>query len=314
MIRAMIVTRPTVRRLVLLAALWSCGLADAQTLLGVSVAGTPRPDAALPGPVDPEIAELVALARRTRTAQTGWAPGKPLADARNAHSTNTREQMKDALERDRNFLEADVRQEINPPHELEMRHDEGQERGDNLTVRQWLAIGVASGRGLKLDVKEARHMPRLIDEIAAAGVPAGLLMFSLGFDSADRWGARLRARFPQAWIAINSPSHEDELTPSGIEAMLALGRRIGGPITFIVYFDSLTLAKLNALKPGGPVSIWNSRFAGTRVEDPAAVTRSLERMGVDGVVDIRPSAGLVDYVGLGLGWAAGKLESFAGNF
>ncbi|MBI4862957.1 MAG: DUF2181 domain-containing protein [Candidatus Riflebacteria bacterium] len=290
------------RALALLFGLLLCRQAGAQglELLDVRQDGSDRLAVAAAPAADPEIERLVELARRTRGSKTEWTPGKPLAEGRNAHNTNTKEHMKEALERAWNFIEGDVRQELNPPHELEMRHDACHETGDNLTLRQWLAVGAASGRGLKLDVKEPQHVDRVIEEVVAAGVPEGRLMSNLGFDAMETWGSKIRARFPGVRLAINPPSGAGKLDASRVDAMLAQGRRFGGPVTFVVRFDLLTAASLHALKTGGPVSVWNSPFEGPTVEDAAAVTRSLKERGVDGVVDIRQSKSLGDRVAGGI--------------
>lgn len=278
---------------VMVAMVFWAGMAGAQTLglLGVTADGTTQVGAAVE-PIDPEIADLVALARRTRTERTAWEAGMPLSDGRNAHSTNTKEHMKDALEGDHNWLESDIRQEINAPHAMEARHDSGQEDGDNLLLKQWLTIGQASGRGLKLDVKEDQHMQRILDEVRASGVPDERLMFNLGFDAMAQWGERIRAQHPRAWLAINPPSGDGKLDATRAEAMVAQGRRFGGPVTFVVRFDLLTKATLATLKTGGPVSVWNALTEGPTVKNADALTRSLKDQGVDGVVDIRDTNSL----------------------
>src|SRR5438270_4687281 len=96
--------------------------------------------------------------------QTSWWRGRPLSEGKNAHKTNTREQF-DAAMKDGtfNWFEGDVRKELHGDR-VEMRHDTTPEPGDNLTLKEWLALGKASGRGLKLDVKDGFELPEIIRE------------------------------------------------------------------------------------------------------------------------------------------------------
>ncbi|MBM4379820.1 MAG: DUF2181 domain-containing protein [Deltaproteobacteria bacterium] len=223
-----------------------------------------------------------------RNPQTWWT-GRPLSEARNAHSTNTRADFEAALAHGFNFLEGDVRVELNPPHALEMRHDRGDEPGDNLSLAEWLERGAASGRGLKLDVKETDRMPELLDAVAAAGVPEGRLMINLGDAAMRRWGPLVRERFPGATLACNPPAGEQggKLSARQVEAMASLARTLGGPVTFVVRLDLLTDAAIRTLSPLGPVSVWNDPGRPTPA-DLVREERALRDRGVSGMVDLRP--------------------------
>ena len=101
-------------------------------------------------------------------------------------------------------------------------------------------------------------MARILDLVAASGVDEGRVMFNLGFGAMAEWGARIRARFPNAWLAVNPPQGDSALTAEDAQAMVAQGRQFGGPVTHVVRFDLLNKASLAILKTGGPVSVWNS--------------------------------------------------------
>lgn len=224
-----------------------------------------------------------------------WWPGRPLSEAKNAHSTNTREHFEAALAGGYNFLEGDIRVELNPPHALEMRHDKGDEPGDNLTLAEWLELGTASGRGLKLDVKETDRLPELLDAVAASGLPEGRLMLNLSDAAMRKWGPLIRGRYPGCTLALNPPGGEvnGKLSRRQVEAMASLAKQLGGPVTFVVRVDLLTDAAIQALSSLGPVSVWNDPGRAAPA-DLGKAERELRRRGVTGVVDLRPGASVRD--------------------
>lgn len=263
--------------------------------------------------------DLFELAAATRNPATLWLPGRPLSDARNAHRTNTREEFEHALEAGYNFFEGDVSSELNPPHGLEMRHDEMHESGDNLTLAEWLDLGKASGRGLKLDIKDGERTGEVLDAIARAGVPDERLMLNLGFDAMARWGDEIRQRFPHAILAINPPSklggqeaRDGKLRDLQVAAMVDQAKRFGPPATFVVRYDRLTDQAIGKFKAVGAVSVWNSPSQGG-VKDVAALTRKLRVRGVDGVIDLRKSMGTLDKARAGLGLARNAVRTFFGK-
>jgi len=284
-------------------------------LLGFSQAraqGEAQADKPAPPPIDKSLADLFELARRTRNAGTVWRASTPLMDAHNAHSTNTKKQLRDALEHGYNFLEGDIREEINHKSRLEMRHDTVHESGDNLPLRNWLELGRTSGRGLKLDVKEPQHMAQVLKLVEEAEVPDERLMFNLGSAGMGEWGARIRARFPDSILAINPPGGDGKLSTSQVERMIAQAKRFGAPVTFVVRFDLLTRAAIQQLEARGPISVWNSPFSGEPVKDPELLEAKLRRIGVTGVIDLRPSVGktakLARYADFGVNWTRTQVD------
>ncbi len=249
------------------------------------------------GKVDSKYFGTVDLAERTKSASTMWWGGRPLSQASNAHRTNTREQLEEALKEGYNFLEGDVREEINHKGRLEMRHDGTHESGDNLTLKEWLEIGKASGRGLKLDVKEPGHMPDLLKTVEAVGVPQERLMFNLGYDDMQRWGAEIRKKFPDATLALNPTESNGKISTESAERVIAQARQFGQPVTFVARFDWLSDDVIQKLEAVAPVSVWNSQFEGRKVEDPAKEAAKLRDRGISGVVDLRESAGWKEKAG-----------------
>ncbi|MBM3275248.1 MAG: hypothetical protein FJZ00_08845, partial [Candidatus Sericytochromatia bacterium] len=49
-------------------------------------------------------------------------------------------------------------------------------------------------------------------------------------------------------------------------------------------------------KGKGAISVWNSQFQGAKVADPDQLAETLRQRGVDGVIDLRESAGTWDRV------------------
>lgn len=233
------------------------------------------------------------LARVVAAMDDRWFAGRPLSDAHNAHRTNTQEELEAAMDGGYNWFEGDVRAEINHPDRLEMRHDRAHERGDNLTLREWLEAGRDAGRGLKIDVKETALMEQLLDTIEEAGIPDERLMLNLGDAGMDVWGAEIRRRFPDAWLAVNPARErggrknaEGPIEDWQVDRMIALAERFGGPVTFVLHEGQVTRDAVERLQRIGPVSIWGN------VEDPAARAEALRAIGVEGMIDLGEAHGI----------------------
>lgn len=221
-----------------------------------------------------------------------WWKGRPLSEGRNAHKTNTVEQMNEAMKSGANWLECDLRREQNPPYDIECRHDLGDERGDNLKLSEWLKIGVKSGRGLKLDIKESQYLPQILDELEKAKVPSERLMIP----AVSRAIPEIRRRFPDAILTIGSPGGQPvngKLTDEQVDRMIATVKKTGQPCAFIARYDTLTDSAIKKLSAVAPVSVWNDPGL-PGAENPQRVTTSLRARGVNGVIDIRKSESLLD--------------------
>jgi hypothetical protein len=247
------------------------------------------------------------FAARTRGPDTTWWAGRSLTQARNAHRTNTKEQFAEALTSGANWFEGDIRKELHSDT-LEMRHDTSAESGDNMTLKEWLAAGKASGRGLKLDVKDGDQMARILDEVEAAGIPSERLMFNIGASEATEFGAEIRRRFPRATVALN-PS--GDLSETSAAQMMEQARDIGGPVTFVTRADQLTPELAKTLEAVGPVSVWNDPGRGGL--DERGVKRLEQRLraqGVTGMIDLRPSESTIDKIKHGVD----KAKNIAGEW
>ncbi len=222
-----------------------------------------------------------------------------LEGARNSHRTNTKEQFDDALKQNTQWLESDVRREIDHPERMETRHDEGQESGDNLPLSDWLNKGLETGRGLKLDIKDQDRTPQILDEVEKAGAPDERMMFNLGSSGIDRYGKEIRRRFPNSILAINPPS--GGMTRQNLEKMVRQADETGGPTTFVLREDEVTDEAIKALKGHGTISVWNSPgFALPGDTSPEERAENLHRRGVNGLIDLRPDKGPLDLIGDGI--------------
>jgi hypothetical protein len=242
---------------------------------------------------------------RAQGLDTTWHRGQPLSEARNAHRTNTKEQFQDALKSGANWFEGDVRLEIDKSG-IEMRHDTQHESGDNLTLREWLTMGKASGRGLKLDVKEPEHMAEILKTIKEVGIPEERLMLNLGFDAMNKWGAEIRKQFPNAILAINPPT-DGKLSAADARRMVDQAKKFGDPVNFVVRYNNLTDEAIREFQkhPGASISVW-----GSGVDDVAATTESLKRRGVNGMIDLAEGhgKGADDYLKDGFNWVRTGLD------
>jgi hypothetical protein len=241
--------------------------------------------ASLPAP--PSQPPLLTLAKDARFAGHVWAPGRPLSEARNAHVTNTPAEMRAALEGDYNFFEGDVRvRSLNGHRRAVMAHDVDQK--EFLTLEEWVAVGVASGRGLKLDIKEGEALDEIAVRIAASRLPQERLILNFSLDQFPPERVRaLRAAFPRAVFALNPKGgHGDQYTPEQLDDLVAYTWAYGGPTIYPLRVDAVTAPIVARLEPHGDVAIWNTpqRFAPA---DLAEATRKLRAMGVTSMIDLR---------------------------
>lgn len=199
--------------------------------------------------------------------------------------------MREALEGDNNWLEGDLR--VAGDGRLVMSHDADKE-DEGLELQEWLAIGGAGARGLKVDVKENEAIPELLDQLEASGIPDGRIMLNVGASALDEQAVRdVRARFPEAWIALNPRAEEGRgYHDEDLAEITALADAAGGRVAFPIRWDIASDEAVKALKPHGRISIWTSASQGTP-DDAAAETASLRERGVDGVIDLGPPTGTV---------------------
>jgi hypothetical protein len=232
-----------------------------------------------------EVRALVG--HETDRARDAWTLGDGPEAMRNAHMSNTAEQLRIALEGDYNSLEGDVRLEHGVPV---MSHDRAGAHA--LLFADWLRVGLATGKHLRIDFKEAAaldqvsallkrmHVP---DEQVTLNVSTGTPHMDSDVDLATL--ERVRAAHPKALIGFN-------LTPTllGREpraAVEAAARAIGGPTQVAIAVQDANPARIRELRDAGLfVGVWND-VSTHPVEDVAGTVAQLRERGANGLVDLR---------------------------
>lgn len=242
---------------------------------------------------DEERDNLLELASTTAADEAGAAE-LPLNEQHNAHHSNTPEEMREALEGDYQWMEGDIRRDP-----AIMAHDW---QSDGLSLRDWLAIGKESGRGLKLDIKEGESVDSVIEELQRADIPQDRLILNADVMAGPGGSGRnispeqlqqLRDAFPEATIAIGAKTGR---TPEGttyteaqVEEMISLAEQIGGPVMFPLRAELVTPEIVERLSAHGTVAIWNdpSTYPLSSDADIEAAEQRFRDMGVTGIIDLR---------------------------
>lgn len=226
--------------------------------------------------------ELVRLGERNAGGR--WHIGDDLAEARNMHATNRASELRAALRGDFDWLEVDVRRIAG---RLVASHDRVPAR-DALRMEDWLRVGAATERGLKLDFKERDAIAPMLDLVAAAGIAQERLVINVPTRGSQALTLeqlrRIRRRFPRA--TINLSLGNGAYTTAVIARAVALGRDLGGPVAYPLDLARVDQRIVRAFAPGGHVAIFNDPRR-TPVRDLDAARRRLRQWGVDGTIDLR---------------------------
>lgn len=236
---------------------------------------------------------LLALAAATASPDVRWLPGQRWTSARNAHETNSAMSLVRALRSDANWLEGDLRRDER--RRLVMAHDV-HDVGWGVTFERWLEIGAASGRGVKIDLKDPGAFRQMLDAVAASGIDESRLIFNVpvagrpDLTLTDAQLRELRRRFPRATVNL-SPTGLRAFTRDVVDELARTARVVGGAVMFPLQWDLLRDDVIQALRPFGRIAVWSSPIWGTPA-DPAGEALELRRRGVDGMVDLAdPSHG-----------------------
>ncbi len=256
-------------------------------------------------------AKLLSLAKAK--PELAWPAGGDMKDARNAHRTNTVEEMTEALEGNYNWLECDVRLEgplrdkisIGGNRRPITAHDSFQTNG--MLFEDWVKIGKASGRGLKVEIKTGGALDQVLEILKKEGISQDKLILNIGIPDPgpakgdsdsdlaskpvdDERLKKIRKDFPRA--IINLSPGANETTPEGyytsrqVEQMIRYSKAAGKPVMFPLKAEMVSPEIVKALKPYGKIAIWNdpSTF---NPADPEAEIARFRSWGVDGMIDIR---------------------------
>jgi len=228
------------------------------------------------------VEQLIDIGRRNAGGR--WTAGDDLAGARAMHSTNRGVELRAALEGDYDWLEVDVRRIRGA---LVASHDPTP-APDALRMTDWIRIGAATQRGLKLDFKERDAIAPTLDLVAAAGVPDARVVINVPVEGRERVTLeqlrRIRRRFPRATINLSLGS--GAYTAHQARRAVELARSVGGPIAFPLDLARVDERVVRAFKRGGAVAIWNDPRR-TPVRDTGATRAQLRRWGVNGTIDLR---------------------------
>ena len=241
-------------------------------------AGLPAAPAALPTLPANVRTELLGLARaypeQRWNASAGWAA------ARNAHVTNTIDQLRDSLRGPYNYLEGDIRTVDGVPV---MRH--GTHDNVDMQLAEWLEIGRESGRGLKMDIKEQGAIIPSVLLAKRAGIDASHLLVNISAKTDPIILMAVRQIYPTATVNI---SPDGALDQAGLDQLMKAATVVKGAVMFPLRVDLITQNIVDQLKPHGAIAIWNDPSV-PGVSDIPALTKQLRAMGVDGMIDLRPS-------------------------
>lgn len=244
-----------------------------------------------------------------------WKGDKSIGAARNAHFTNTPEEMARALRGNYDWLEGDVRLEGGlrslpaiGDRKAIMAHAPQDIHG--MTLDEWVQVCMRSGRGMKIDLKQATAVDEMLEVLARHHVPDERLILNVGigwgpgglggvpnelFNSAlDPWVSendlkKIRAAHPNVVINLSSLTRPQ---PPGttysehqIKKMIHLAQVTGQPVMFPLRAEFVTPEVVAQLKPYGKIAIWNDPSS-YKPQDVEADIRRFRAMGVDGVIDL----------------------------
>jgi hypothetical protein len=233
-------------------------------------------------------AQMQELLRLARLHPEARGHSVELSQIRNAHLTNTYDQLAQALGRRLNMLEGDVR--LDHARRPVMAHG----RGDTgLPLDQWLTAARESGRQIKLEFKDSDAAWQTVALVRQMDIDPDLVTLNVmcvNWPGLDRMSVqdigRLREQMPQSRIAlsIGRVPYTDHSIEQARHAALA-----AGPVelvTFTLQADYITRDTIRKLAPYGSISAWNY----PAFFDPADIEAErirLREMGVNGMIDLR---------------------------
>ncbi len=259
---------------------------------------------------DKEKAEFMTLAKAR--PDLAWPADRDIGAARNAHRSTTRDELREALTGNYDYIEADLRLEgpgrkflhIGGERRPVVAHDSYQTNG--ILFEDWVPIVKASGRGIKVDFKDNGALDGVIAILKKNEIPDYRLNMNIGvgnppvaspgaaIESAllqppnDKRIAQIRAAFPKCIINLSpgKPMDGKRYTERQIAQLARYAKEAGQPVMFPMRSDYVTPELVAQLKPYGKVAVWNDPSVDSP-KDIAAATARFRAMGVDGTIDLR---------------------------
>lgn len=246
--------------------------------------------------------KLEELAEKNKTR--GWPLDGDIANAVNAHYTNTYSELKKELEGDCNWFECDVRPEgplrkhipfIKSEPRPVTAHDSFQTNG--MLFEDWVRIVAKSGRGIKVDLKDNSSLEAVLAILKKYNIDERRLILNINVSQpgsgpkaeADARIKKIRKAFPGCRIKLSpggNCSENGEYTMAAADRLIEYAKAAGQPIMYAMRAEWVTPEIVKKLEPYGKVSIWNS----TSTFDPTDVAKETERFrswGVTGMIDLR---------------------------
>lgn len=236
----------------------------------------------------PSIDELLRLARMR--PELAWAPGTHISTARNAHFTNRRIDLASALRSDCTSLEGDV---CLVGETAVLAHDRS--GAVELTFAEWASIVAASGRMMRVDLKDAAALDAVLANLDDLGVPDERVTINMTVarDTAKETGGHgtavslsaargLRSGHPKMFVGLNVV----ESSEPAIRDLAGIAAAIGRPVMVALEHRSVTPELLALIQPAAIVGVWGD--PPTRpVPNRDRVVDRLRSLGVDGMIDLR---------------------------
>lgn len=255
--------------------------------------------------------ELLALA--AAKPHLIWKKGTSLEKANNAHTTNTFQELAEALQGEYNWLECDVNLEgglkvlpLLSQHRPICAHSPLQTNG--LLFEEWLRVGAASGRGLKIDFKTTSPLKPILALLKKYQVPDHRILFNLSVGITKNIPLQgglgrqitlfakkkhlklIREAFPEAMINLGLLTPGSKVPTSyrkgHTDLLILFAQAVGKPVMFPLRAEYVTPEVISSLQPHGLVAIWNdpATFVPDNVEQ---LIKKLRSWGVGGMIDLR---------------------------
>ncbi|HNX75405.1 MAG TPA: DUF2181 domain-containing protein [Candidatus Rifleibacterium sp.] len=239
-------------------------------------------------------------------ADHAWPLDGDIANVVNAHYTNTFDELKKALESDCNWFECDVRPEgplrryapfLDGKPRPVTAHDSYQTNG--MLFDDWVRIVAASGRGIKVDLKDNSALDGVLATLKKYQVDERRIILNINVSQPgngpkageDARLKKIRKEFPGCRIKLSpggGSSKDGKYTDAAVARLIEYAKAAGKPVMYALRAEWVTPEIVKKLEPYGNVSIWNS----PSTFDPTDVKKEVDRFrswGATGMIDLMTS-------------------------